>query len=96
MGPGEGILYYDADIQDVIIPKLILDYAGHYNRSDIFSLAIREDDGDIVTRTSSATLQASDSIDLVLDSNADLPVAKPRLPQNAKLTRRKPVSGEKL
>ena len=40
MGPGEGILYCDVDIQDVIIPKLIHDFAGHYNRPDIFSVAI--------------------------------------------------------
>jgi nitrilase len=40
MGPGEGILYCDVDTQDVIIPKLIHDFAGHYNRPDIFSVAI--------------------------------------------------------
>lgn len=41
MGPGEGILYCDVDTDDVIVPKLIHDFAGHYNRADVFTLEIR-------------------------------------------------------
>jgi aliphatic nitrilase len=44
MGPGEGILYCDVNTEDVIVPKLIHDFAGHYNRFDLFSVAIATDD----------------------------------------------------
>jgi nitrilase len=40
--PGEGILYCDVMTEDVIVPKLMLDYAGHYTRQDIFSLQIKD------------------------------------------------------
>jgi nitrilase len=40
MGGGEGILYCDVDTQDLIIPKLMHDFAGHYNRSDIFQISV--------------------------------------------------------
>lgn len=42
MGPGEGILYADVDLDDVIIPKFVHDFAGHYNRPDIFSVRISD------------------------------------------------------
>ena len=41
--PGEQILYCDVDTQDLIIPKFTHDVAGHYNRFDVFSFAIRPD-----------------------------------------------------
>jgi aliphatic nitrilase len=50
MGPGEGILYCDINTQDVIIPKLIHDFAGHYNRSDIFSLTINREAPELVSQ----------------------------------------------
>jgi aliphatic nitrilase len=53
MGPGEGILYCDVDTQDVIIPKLIHDFAGHYNRPDIFSVAIAAEERRIFRHVSS-------------------------------------------
>lgn len=37
---GEGILYADADLNDVLVPKLMHDFNGHYNRFDIFSLQV--------------------------------------------------------
>jgi aliphatic nitrilase len=40
MGVGEGIVYADVDLNDVIMSKMITDYAGHYNRFDIFSLHV--------------------------------------------------------
>jgi aliphatic nitrilase len=43
MGGGEGILYHDVDTQDLIIPKLMHDFAGHYNRSDIFQVSVAAD-----------------------------------------------------
>jgi aliphatic nitrilase len=42
MGPGEGILYCDVDCEDVLIPKLMHDFAGHYNRPDLFQVAIAD------------------------------------------------------
>jgi aliphatic nitrilase len=39
-GPTEGILYADMDVEDIIRMKLRQDYAGHYNRPDIFSLRV--------------------------------------------------------
>jgi aliphatic nitrilase len=40
---GEGILYADVDLNDVLIPKLMHDFIGHYNRFDIFSLRVNTD-----------------------------------------------------
>lgn len=39
-GEGECIVYGEVDLNDVLIPKLIHDFAGHYNRFDIFSLRV--------------------------------------------------------
>jgi len=35
--PGEDILYADVHADDVIIPKFIHDFAGHYNRPELFA-----------------------------------------------------------
>lgn len=37
MEPGEGILYADIMPDDVLIPKHVHDFAGHYNRPEIFA-----------------------------------------------------------
>lgn len=37
---GEGIVYVDVDLDTVLIPKLINDFAGHYNRTDVFTLTV--------------------------------------------------------
>lgn len=37
---GEGILYADVDLNDVLVPKMLKDFTGHYNRFDIFSLHV--------------------------------------------------------
>ena len=40
MGPEEGILYADIDLEDGIRGKLVHDFAGHYNRADVFQLRV--------------------------------------------------------
>ena len=40
MGPEEGIIYADCDLQVGVQAKLRHDFAGHYNRPDIFQLQI--------------------------------------------------------
>jgi aliphatic nitrilase len=39
-GEGECIVYAEVDLNDVLIPKLMHDFAGHYNRFDIFSVRV--------------------------------------------------------
>ena len=40
MGPEEGILYAECDLEQGVLMKLRHDFAGHYNRPDIFHLQI--------------------------------------------------------
>jgi nitrilase len=39
-GREEGLLIADIDLEDCVKAKLVHDYAGHYNRSDIFTLTL--------------------------------------------------------
>jgi aliphatic nitrilase len=36
-GMEEELLFADINLEDVIIPKLIIDTAGHYNRPELFA-----------------------------------------------------------
>lgn len=36
-GQDAEVLFADIDLEEVIIPKLVIDFAGHYNRPDIFA-----------------------------------------------------------
>jgi nitrilase len=38
MGPEEGVLYADIDLEIAVRAKLTHDFAGHYNRPDVFQL----------------------------------------------------------
>jgi hypothetical protein len=40
MPGGEGILYADADLERIVPGKIVHDYAGDYNRFDIFQLLV--------------------------------------------------------
>jgi len=40
MGPEEGILYADVDRDMLVSPKVVQDFAGHYNRFDLLSLSV--------------------------------------------------------
>jgi aliphatic nitrilase len=46
---GEGIVYADVDLDAIMIPKLITDFAGHYNRPDVFSLTVNTSAPKLVT-----------------------------------------------
>jgi aliphatic nitrilase len=39
-GPGEEILYADADLTNLVRAKLVHDFSGHYQRHDIFRLEL--------------------------------------------------------
>ena len=41
LGGEEDILYADIDLEDVVEARLRYDYAGHYNRPDVFTLTVR-------------------------------------------------------
>lgn len=36
-GSDDELLFADVDLEDVIVPKMIIDFAGHYNRPEIFA-----------------------------------------------------------
>lgn len=36
-GQDEELLFADIDLEDVVIPKLVIDFAGHYNRPEVFA-----------------------------------------------------------
>jgi nitrilase len=39
---GEGLLFAEIDLDDVMRGKFDLDVAGHYNRPDLFRFGVRE------------------------------------------------------
>jgi len=49
--PGEGILYADVDFGDLVIPKSIQDFAGHYNRFDLLRVQVEQGGYPALTRT---------------------------------------------
>lgn len=52
MGAEEGVLWADIDLSQCVAEKIRHDYAGHYNRPDVFHLTIRRTDASMVTRES--------------------------------------------
>jgi aliphatic nitrilase len=60
MGPGEGMLYADVDLTDIVRRKTVHDFAGHYNRADVFTL-ILNDTSPTLFRTARAATGALDS-----------------------------------
>lgn len=49
MGPEEGLLIADLDMSRCLHEKAVHDYAGHYNRRDIFSLTVDRRRGEMFT-----------------------------------------------
>ena len=39
---GEGVLYADLDLEQIVSRKLVKDYAGHYNKFDVFELRLHD------------------------------------------------------
>lgn len=63
---GEGILYADVDLDDLLIPKLIADFGGHYNRFDLFSVNMNVDPPHPLKRL--RTRFASDEVATFIDN----------------------------
>ena len=38
---GEGIVYADVDLNEIVLRKVGMDFAGHYNRPDVFDFRVR-------------------------------------------------------
>lgn len=58
---GETIVYADADLERIVPRKIVHDYAGDYNRFDIFQLAVNVSPGGPPIRMGAAGLDASDA-----------------------------------
>ena len=69
MGPEEGILYADCDLELAIQMKLRHDFAGHYNRPDIFQLHVNR---------AAPQLYHVHNAELPLELGTDAPGALPR------------------
>jgi len=52
MGPEEGLLVFDADLKDCVAEKIRHDFAGHYNRPDVFQLRVNASAPQIYVRES--------------------------------------------
>lgn len=70
---GEAIAYADADLSRIVPRKIVHDYAGDYNRFDIFQLVVNVSPGGPPIRLGSVGLNAGDA----------LPAARARDPQLA-------------
>jgi aliphatic nitrilase len=81
-GPGEEIIYADADLGQIVRTKLIHDLSGHYQRSDVFEFAVRG-----ARRTAPLPSQGAlvgdgrtESPDDRVDGPAERPADRPALP----------------
>lgn len=66
-GGEEGILYADVDFSSCVRARLVLDVAGHYNRSDVYQLTVNNMSLDLV----STVEQAPADVDALADSRGD-------------------------
>jgi aliphatic nitrilase len=58
MGPEEGILYAEADMEACVLAKVKHDFAGHYNRADVFTLVLNDRAPEIFQRSSTTESKA--------------------------------------
>lgn len=61
MAGGEGIVYADADLSRIVPRKIVHDYAGDYNRFDIFQLVVNVSPSGPPIRLGAAGLSAGDA-----------------------------------
>jgi aliphatic nitrilase len=54
--PGETMVHADVDLADLVAPKTLQDFGGHYNRFDLFHLELSPGGHDPLTRSSAAPL----------------------------------------
>ncbi len=40
---GEGLVYAEVDLNDILVRKVAMDFAGHYNRADVFEFRVRSE-----------------------------------------------------
>lgn len=71
MGPEEGILYADIDLEEGVRGKLAHDFAGHYNRADVFTLLLNENSPEIFRRLSAPREEVPPSLDQGLSAAED-------------------------
>jgi len=73
LGPDEGILIADLDLGRCLHEKVVHDYAGHYNRSDIFSLRVnRRRNAMFVSAEDDVEVAVPDAMDRVEWATSDL------------------------
>ena len=72
MGAEEGILYADVDLEDCVRGKLVHDFAGHYNRADVFHLNVATEATAIFDPI--AATHASEEVNRHEDENLSDPV----------------------
>jgi nitrilase len=63
----EGIVYGEIDLEDCVVPKQFHDYAGDYNRFDIFKLTVDRSTNEPVTFSTPRGYREQISMDLTED-----------------------------
>jgi aliphatic nitrilase len=82
-GPGEEIIYADADLGQIVRTKLIHDLSGHYQREDVFEFAVRgarraaQPDAAGALTAASGTEAANERADRPAEGPADRPALPP-------------------
>ena len=78
MGPGEGILYADLNLNEIVNRKVIQDFAGHYNRPDLFTLTLNTDSPSLFRTQGSAAqvLQVKSANEQAITERQNPPAAR--------------------
>ena len=58
-GNTEGILYADVDFSASVRARMVLDVAGHYNRSDVYRLTVNNEAVELVSTISSPVSESA-------------------------------------
>jgi len=74
MAGGEGILYADADFEDILVPKIAMDLGGHYNRFDVFRVLLNAGGQEIDLTASGARGGARAPVPLLRPESHAVPV----------------------